>query len=494
MSHLTLSLMALTERDVSKRRVSTLTVPSMEIDVRSRRIVDNQEMDKVRAMMEDARYDKTVLLSNFDAKIGYLAPPTGYVSTMHEDTTFCASCFDRHLFRGIAVTSLTRSRKWGTEDINEAMRNVNVYIRDVSPRPLKDLEDNRWVASLGPFAWIGLYEQRKSGLIDAEGKEQRTRGTNESKYAVVVVAGMDDAAYASMWKLMNEMDGKVSMKEAFERLQPYKKHAEENRRRLLWTFTSCLKDEVSSRYGSRVHEHSNFAYERIKSSSSSSQLDSDVAKWLPESVPVPTWYKLPVRNLKHCHPIPEGRELYDVGSRLNVGKETPNDIEMTPKYVIPEYECVMDDVKFSSLKKMIRYASCTNAKEGIVTVRGPLQTVVVEKPHNPDDVRLFATHDGWHSQYPQKYGTKGSSIEEAETWTWEDASLEKNRLVESSFEVLDGTNDKLEFAHERTEYEPCFVRVSMMDSYERVFPDDPFSDRKRMTGFCSDGWKSVVTI
>ena len=208
----------------------------------NRKLTD-EELNAISLLLKRMNIDEFVLMPNIQPNYPTIYPPTGYVATVHQDAAFRYDFVAglRTLFRGVARCRVSlASDHIGDADRRRMRRALNLFIRDVSPIPplwLADkapnsTEDSGWVASLGPAGWIGLYRGRKQD-------PHNLVAVVDTEYYLVVCAGLDEKTYDNMERYMmgqSSQESGISMQAMFGTggaLNPWRKLAAENRRRLL---------------------------------------------------------------------------------------------------------------------------------------------------------------------------------------------------------------------------------------------------------------------
>jgi hypothetical protein len=502
-----LSRLAIQEEDIGLERVSTLAEPESLIREMDKVAKKEEERDRILHMVHECKYHDTVILPNFDARLGKYAPPTGYAAVMHEDTTFRCDMVDRHLFRGVAVTNLVRSKRFSDQEMKDACIRMNQFIRDQSPKPptLQEGVYGNWVPSLGTFGWIGVYEKRGVNT-----------SVHERTYCIAVVASVDDVTYEAMRDECIRMHGKVSVKEAIETLQPYREMTIINRGRLL-----ALTVEILGEQSKEMMAAPDLVYER-PSGDGLVPIPRSLWEWLPPPpIRIPLWYVVPRKTPKDVPPIPTGCTQLLVGMNM-----TEQDVkergERYPTRILPEVDAFVDDFKLYlpftlpdtshaaaaaktmdekraverremekkgyDTKQVIRYAGCSDVSKAAVWLRGPLHPMAIAQKRAGADITAFS---GNFYAYPAQVaqGECTGNVEEVTiVHTWEDAELTVNRLAQAEFpKLVEGASSTIVggTTWDQVIYDPLFVRISCKDAHEWVKEE---KTKKRMTGFCAPVW------
>lgn len=415
-------------------------------------VVNEQELQRIRDTIDSSELHNTTILSNFDARLGVLAPMFGYVSVFNENTLFNAHLYDRNLFRGIAIKEVT----WGRHSIDKLQHRVNAMIGDKSPKPAQRGDGGKWICSLGANGWIGLYE---------------TNVTIEPKKYIIVVAGLDEQCYEQMRAEMRLMHRMKTTKDAFASLQYWKDVAALNRRRLLATMCSILSIQV---------HYEDVAYvPRSITTPFTEELTEKAIKWLGDPpVRVPLWYRIPSRTPQGCDEIPDDLYGYALGEALQ-GKADKRQLACDDLL-----DFVLDDVHYYRDDLLMRYSGAMPLSSHVVYISGPVQSIhlytlnqVVTQPETYNTIAVEAVGECQLSrpQFPKYLCV-----------TWEDGQV-NNRMAQSQYEPLKPIP---ELQHTpRAVLEPVFVRISMMDHLGRVSTE--INDKKRMTGFCGDEYDYI---
>jgi len=464
---MSLTRLSLHRSDV-ERRVSADATPKKEIRGKTY-IRTREELLKVIHLVHEAMYDEFVALSNFQARLGRFAPPTGFSAILSSDTTFRIDMIDRHLFRGLSMVELKRTTRFTDEDVKRGLIRLNQFIRDDSPLPACKANANRWIAALGSFAWIGVYERR---------------GEEHPSYVLVVVAGMPLGMYQHFYKACEELHGKVSIKEASETvLYPTKKWTRENCGRLLAIAASALEEETVQTVSAPEMS--------VGTREENRPLPEQLWDWLPPpTVPIPYDYRLPRESPRGCPPFPSlGMSLYPLGVSAHVPPERVNDC---PVRLLPLHEFTMDSFHLYSHSlsgQYVRHAGAVDMTEtgGIAPlVQGPLDPILLRRC-----TKAPLIHGQFQAMPAQMFPTPKVGVGGVGPWvTWEDASLDENRLVQATYPV-GGEGESDVVWDSIVSYHPVCIRVSCRDADDFVFPGD--GNRKRMTGFCHDEWKSLAS-
>ncbi len=430
--------------------------------------LDQRTREKLGALVNECLYDWTVIMPNFDPRLGRFAPPTGYVACMHEDTTFRLDMIDRNIFRGLAVADLAPSTgRFSDEEIRDALARMNQMVRDVSPMPYQGpgAAGNEWVCALGPNAWLGAYEKRHGSVVT---------------YALGVVAGLEDGAFDSMWsRLQSQYHCKRSVKDAdAEVLEAYRASAAENRARLLASLLALLEasrgaEVLCSRGPPRVPYARDPAPE---------QTIPDMAwAWLPPApFRVPIWYAFPSRSPRGCAEMPYGLACYQVGAKMTEDEVTARG-ERCPASLVPSLDIALDDIKPYARAMQEHYVRYANCSESSAAVRGPLHPIRVRTKAPPS----AATYHAFPAAACRTPAPAAAPL--SVPHTWEDAD------IPASVVVAGVAYGELHLRGEEggiVSYYPVFVRVSCRDEYGQTCcagrPDE--ADHRRMSGFCGDDW------
>ena len=417
-------------------------------------VVNEQELQRIRDTVDSSELHNTTILSNFDARIGVLAPMFGYVSVLNENTLFNAHLYDRNLFRGIAIKEVT----WGRHSIDKLEHRVNAIIADKSPKPAQRGDGGKWICSLGANGWIGLYE---------------TNVTRSPKKYIIVVAGLDEQCYDQMRAEMRQMHRIKTTKDAFASLKYWKDVAATNRRRLLATMCSILSIPI--------HYEDVALVSRSIETPCTAELTEKAIKWLGDPpIRLPIWYHIPSRTPRGCDEIPEDLYGYALGEAM---QEKAEKRQITCDDFL---DFVLDDVNYYRDDLLMRYSGAMPLLTHVVYISGPAQNIllytldkVVTQPETYNTIAVEAVGECQLSRpkFPDHLCV-----------TWEDGQV-NNRMAQSQYEPLKPIP---ELQQQRTlcdTLEPVFVRVSMMDHLGRVSTE--INDKKRMTGFCGDEYDYI---
>lgn len=417
-------------------------------------VVNEQELQRIRDTIDSSELHNTTILSNFDARIGVLAPIFGYVSVLNENTMFNAHLYDRNLFRGIAIKEVT----WGRHSIAKLEHRVNAIIGDKSPKPAQRGDGGKWICSLGANGWIGLYE---------------TNVTIKPKKYIIVVAGLDEQCYEQMRAEMRAMHRVKTTKDAFASLKYWRDVAWMNRQRLIATMCSILSIPV--------HYEDVLLVSRSIEKTITPELTEKAIKWLGDPpVRLPLWYRIPSRTPQGCEEIPEELCGYALGDAL---QEKAERRQITCDDLL---DFVLDDVVYYRDDLLMRYSGAMPLSSHVVYMSGPVQSIhlytldqVVTQPETYNTVAVEAVGECQLSR---------PSFPEHLTVTWEEAHIQtNNRMAQSQYEALKPIP---ELQHMTCSVlEPVFVRISMMDHLGRVSTE--INDKKRMTGFCGDAYDYI---
>ena len=474
------------------------------------------ERDKLAAMVQECHYHDTVTFSNLYARLGSVAPPTGYAARMHEDTTFRWDMIDRYLFRGIAMARIRRRVAFTPEEKQHALVRWNQVIRDATTHPFtKEHVHAMWTESLGSFGWIGMYEstvQRGSGSVSSTPFPRK-----QVTYVLFALSGMDPVVYDEMYDFcVKELHGRVSVKEAMEQLAVYKEYTIQNRRRLLATALDVLgeQEEIAAR-----------ATLPLTSSSFTplQEIPPKIWTWLPPPpYRIPPTYLIPSPLPRGC-PSLIGYEGFPVGACMTP-KEKEQRGESSVQTILPDVEVTLDDFipyespasskdeaiqaitlrdqkkaeqiqqqwKFQDLQQMIRYASCNDVlKHGKWSIRGPLQEISHDTLAHGSKIPTLQ-HSAHFYAAPNQYFPADESVSPPKTdvvYTWEDASVDVNRLAGLAYptqtrpiaETLETSQIKQDkVVWDSTTYTPLLLRISTRDHRGWSVQE---STKKRMTGF-----------
>jgi hypothetical protein len=404
-------------------------------------------------MSHTCRYDDIVIMPNYDARLGMYAPPTGYVATMHEDTTFRIEMIDPSIFRGVAVIDLTtRRERFRDTELQTFLVRMNQIIRDESPRPAPA---RGWVCSLGPFAWAGVYEKRG--------------GSGPPSYSLVVMSGLDCKTYEALVdELLERAHDKMTVEEVCRTILPrYREFARVNRARLLALMLPILGEEPSGGYAQPGEPYP-------VSPADASTVPEEIWRWIPGPARIPAWYSMPARTPRGCEPFDPSFRLMPVGERMTLAETIARGEGPTPRAVIPTLDIVVDDLRpypHSIPGQSIRYAGCCDANSTYATVGGPFDPVAVSAGPGEPDAHFSAPGQA----RIRKFDASGA---DEPYHTWEDPELESNRLAGMRAPTA-----------QNARYYPLAVRISCRDSDGLTRDPGP---RRRMSGFHGgDSWQGV---
>jgi hypothetical protein len=411
------------------------------------RAPSEEEKERLRQMIEDARFSTTAVMDNFDARLGLYLPPTGYAAVWNAQSLFVADVFDRNAFRGLAGVTITRKK--APTNLNEAFFRLNALVGDRSPAPdarAPPDPEGPWVCSLGPFAWMGLY----------------TSNAARSGMTAMVVSGLDDAVWETLSAEMRKWHRVLTVGEVFLKLRPWREYAAANRRRLLAAMVRALGESLAE---SRWLELPQSRY-----AARGSKVECDA--WFGKAeLRVPEWFVFPSKLPRHCPP--HGCEP---------GQGIRTDLRETYVFEVkPEFDVVMDDLRELREKEYARLAGCCSTKdEYSARVYGPLDDVYVTKQAGAPKPE---THDASAAQARQELGGVFGSIRERDPEaedmvTWEDADLTTNRMIESSFQFRARGEEDAPAESGVVRYTAWMVRASCVDSTGRAEPEGKIQTRR----------------
>lgn len=412
--------------------------------------LSDEEKERIVQMIEDARFSTTAVLDNFDARLGMYMPPMGYAAVWNAAAIFDADVFDHNVFRGVA--GVTTTRKKAPTNVHALFAKLNAVIGDASPvPPVSSNPPGNWVCSLGSNAWIGLYQSNsgKQGLV------------------AVVVAGLDHASWLALRTDMRAWHRKITVSEAYVRLQKWAELAAANRRRLLGTFLRALGDSPAGDQQQWIE-----VLDATYAARATSFVDAD--GWL-DKMRVPEWFVFPSRLPTHC---PPHAHEYGVGIRAD-----PQNRETYPFEIRPEFDVVMDDLCLLRENEFVRMSGCCSSKKThTAVVAGPMDDIYLTKHAEPTP--LPDTHDALPAQAIQRIGGLVSALkpvvndEDRATAVWEDPELLTNRLIESTYDFRGAARKDDENDRRVTSLTPILVRVSCRDSTARAEPEVAVSKRR----------------
>lgn len=453
------SRLALTMEDRRWRNDETSVRP----DWKSRMSADakqltEEEKERVERTCYDAKFSGMVLLDNFDARQGLFLPITGYAAVWHTNVNFNAHVFDRNLFRGVAWIA-TNLRK---EPSNYAhvCSDLNSVFGDCSPIPATRDGSDAFVTSLGSFAWIGLYHSSthaKNGLVAA------------------VVSGLDDAEWRACSVELNIMHGTVSVNEAHARIGFWRDIARRRRERSLSTFMRVLGTEPYLKSGKKIVENRAVLYP----ARATSRIELPQG-WFDRGL-VPEWFVFPSRAPSLCTSLPT-----DVERLTGVITDTPARRETSPIDVVPDGDVIIDDLAFLRFDEFVRLAGCgATTAEHFARVYGPTDVLYVGKNINHSDINKY---DAVAAQATQRVSVLESEVHADVTVTWEDATLSRNRNLDSTYAFRTSKED--DEGEAVTVLTPYFVRVSCTDSTGRARPEKELVG-KRLAGLSLDDYVPI---
>lgn len=456
--------LALTAEDKWPRESAIKSVPKWtEQTPNESKPLSDEEKDRAQLMVEDARFTKTVLLTNFDARLHSLMPPTGYAALWHKDSTFVSRVFDRNIFRGVSYVHLARKRAPASFDALEA--DLNALLGDASPVPLvsRDQGDD-WVCSLGEGGWVGMYTRQDN---------------HKAPCVAVVVAGLDPASYETFRKEMETMHRKVSVEEAYGRLEFWRTAAKRNRKRILATFIRASSgDQPLDTTKNRFVELNRSLYK-----SRSEQRIEAIGLFKNPALRIPEWFVFPSVSPRGCN-FDDVEPGYGVQVHHTREEKYPFEVEV-------EVDVVLDDFVSFREQEYVRLAGCSDARQShVAIVYGPRNEIVIRELDTTKSGPVNDT-DSFPSQASQNAKGVLHDTDEAEVRvTWEDADLPTNRMVESTFEFRN-TPDDDSGCKSVLRLFPLFVRVSCRDMTGRAEPETEIS-KKRLARLCVDEWMPIV--
>lgn len=457
-----LTRLALTPSDSWALKPSSSAQPSVKYTVVDGVHMEDDERERVSAMISECHFTQTVLMNNFEARLRSGLPPTGYAATWSRDSVFVADVFDHNLFRGVASVSLDRKRPPDHSKLQNALADLNALFGDGSPVPiLKPDQKGNWVCSLGPFAWVGMYHQQHP----------------EPPFAAVVVAGLDAASWDALRGIMRtKWHRKLTMEEVYKELEPWRALAAKNRERILATFQRVM-GEPPKDVGKMLE--TTVAYEARPCVSKS---ESALSWFKNATVRVPTWFRFPAVS-------PTGCDAYGPGMEPGMGVITDHArSEIAPWEVRPEFDVYIDDVVRYGECEYVRLAGCCDSTSPVrVVVRGPRDEILTDKTPGSTNVD---TLNAWAAQAIQRPSLDPVSVKSAGgeggddgvLITWEDPGLNTNRLVHSVFAFH---TDLPECVKDAKRLMPACVRVSCRDSTNRA---ESGVQKTRLASLAMDEW------
>lgn len=452
-SHMThLTRLALSPNDAWA--LKSTTQPCVKYAVTDGVHMEDDEKERVNAMISEVKFTQTVIMNNFEARLHSGLPPTGYAATWSRDSVFVADVFDHNLFRGVASVSLKRMRPPDQVQLQHAFADLNALFGDGSPVPiLKPDQKGNWVCSLGPFGWIGVYGQQHP----------------EPPFAAVVVAGLDAASWDALRTIMRtQWHRRLTMEEVYKELEPWRAVGAKNRERALATFSRIINEPLKD-VGKMLE--TTVPYD-VRTT-----VKSDTLSWFKNpTVRVPTWFVFP-------SVAPRGCDAYTPDIEPGVGVATDHSrSEIAPWEVRPEFDVCIDDVVRYGECEYVRLAGCCNSLSPVrVVVRGPRDEILVDKTPGSTNVD---TLNAWAAQAIQRSSmeTKSDGDEDGVVSTWEDPKLSSNRLIQSVFAF----HTDVEWEKEAKRLLPVGVRVSCRDSTNRAEP--PEASKIRLASLAMDEW------
>lgn len=419
--------------------------------------LEDEDRERVRAMVEECGFTQTAILSNFDARLKSGLPPTGYAATWHQDSIFVADAFDHNVFRGVAGISLKRVRP--PERMHAAFADLNAVFGDASPVPLVSrTQKGNWVCSLGSFGWVGLYNQPYP----------------KPSFVAVVVAGLDSASWGAFRKEMREEMHRVKkVDEVFPKFEFWRKAAKKNRERVLATFVRLMNETT--------HDVGKMLETTVSYESRTDVKHEDGIKWFKTPhVRVPTWFVFPSIAPRGCDPLP-----------LDPGVGIASDhsrTEAAPWEVSPEFDVVVDDLVRYSECEYVRLAGCCDSRGSArVVLHGPMDEILLmETPGEPNAETLNAyVSQAIQRPSPDQKESDGDADDDM-LCTWEDPSLHTNRLVSSVYSFHTSLVRGDEHAQRLN---PICVRVSCRDSTNRAWRESP--TKNRLASLAMDDWDPI---
>lgn len=230
--------MVITEEDLLSEHKTR--VPQARMVVRGagyESLRSERERERLLGIAMACNFSDMVVLENVDARAGEFAPPTGFAALVNAEATLRWDVLDRHLFRGLASVQLAFPPETRLEegDLRAFLDALDGKVRDRAPRaPLLFHAEHGgrgdWEASLGSFAWMGVYES----------------GDGEALH-LAVVSGLDEQTWEELAERVRRDSGKVSLREAWKAyLGVYRDLAKENRARLLRLCLEALGEALRS--------------------------------------------------------------------------------------------------------------------------------------------------------------------------------------------------------------------------------------------------------
>lgn len=419
--------------------------------------LEDSEKDRVREMMEECGFTQARAMRNFDARLYTGLPPTGYAATWRSDSPFVADAFDHNAFRGVAIVSLQRTRN-PLKGFQTGLADLNALLGDASPVPFtrQTAQKGNWVCSLGPFSWVGIYQQHMP----------------KPPYAAVVVAGLDAASWEACRKEMREEWHRVkTVEEIYDRIEFWRDAARKNRSRILATFLRVMNEHPHDG-GSMVHT----AYAYV--SRGLDKKSDEALSWFQQThVRVPEWFVFPSRSPKDCAPLPcePGTGVICPESRR----------ETSPFEIHPDVDVVMDDLIRYGESEFVRLAGCCDARKRVV-VCGPQDEILIMESTSKNQ-SCPETLNAYACQAMQRVNLYAREEEEdtGVTRTWEDGNLTSNRLLNSAF-VFHAAMD----THDAQRLMPICVRVSCRDSEGRAVAVD--DKTHRFASLAMDDWTPIT--
>lgn len=439
--------------------------------------IEAAEAERVRAMIEECGFTRTVLMQNFDARLdSVLLPPTGYAAAWHADSLFNADAFDFTLFRCVQGVALANESRKGGVAPAHVRSALNAVLGDASPVPCTAPEQrDNWVCSLGDFGWVGLYSQSSP---------------RHPPLAAVAVVGLDPASWAALRAIMrSEWHLRLTMREVYPKLAFWRDLARQNGRRALATFVRCT--------GRALHEPERMSYSSTPyRARADAFVGAEALAWFGNNAgfKVPSWFVFPARAPRDCADRMPGAP----GS----GVQVPGDRAETAAWAVtPDFCVCMDDVAPLGENEYVRLAGCgsivareSDAPTPVAIVRGPADDMLVYAESAPDASRIARSLGAYAAQATQRDSAVASGAADEESdedgvrATWEDPDIARPRTLAAAFtfraDVPPPPNDARRFA-------PMFVRVSCRDQRGRA--TEVGADRaSRAQGLEADDWTPIA--
>jgi hypothetical protein len=335
------------------------------------------ERYKIFKLIQRARYDITITLQNFNAKLGILQPPTGYASTIHRDSTFKSDIFDRNIFRGLSIVPLSRQLRYTDSELESYCAQTNRIIRDS--------------IHLGPNAWVGIYEYK--------GKRQK------NKYFAIAVSSLTNTLYSEFYNKTLYYDGNKSIDEVMPIIQQFSEKATSIRIELLGLFLHAIS-ETAITVTNSVSIPSLLSEETLKKT----------VDWLGKDTVVLQSYVMPKRNIKLIsQPIPT--ECFGVPIGNHIGKH----IQCTES--VDTY--VMDTIEPHTETHFVRCSGAMNKTRQFPQIRGPSHDVLICDAIQSTDAVPYI-------EVSMKCAVKDTP--QNGYVFWEDPELTKNRMLHMEYQ------------------------------------------------------------